>query len=171
VLTDNEKTVTTGHVAGIAVRDPAMVDFARFYGVTVHTCQPCDPASKGGSESSVKIAKADLVPKDTNLLERYESFGRLCCVVRSQAMLRRDLASCTGQMAGLSSSNAVVNPEQRVRVDGELVLATAQVLDEGVLLDHRTRPGRWVFNPRIGRSRALSRPWSHSTWLFSYWPV
>jgi len=68
VLTDNEKTVTTEHVAGIAVRNPAMVDFARFYGVTVHTCQPCDPASKGGSESSVKIAKADLVPKDTNLL-------------------------------------------------------------------------------------------------------
>ena len=77
VLTDNEKTVTTEHVAGIAVRNPAMVDFARFYGVTVHTCQPCDPASKGGSESSVKIAKADLVPKDTNLLEAYDSFGQL----------------------------------------------------------------------------------------------
>ena len=76
VLTDNEKTVTE-HVAGIAVRNPAMVDFARFYGVTVHTCQPCDPASKGGSESSVKIAKADLVPKDTNLLEAYDSFGQL----------------------------------------------------------------------------------------------
>jgi len=39
VLTDNEKTVTTEHVAGIAVRNPAMVDFARFYGVTVHTCR------------------------------------------------------------------------------------------------------------------------------------
>ena len=30
---------------------------------------------------------------------------------------------------------------------------------------------RWVFNPRIGLSLALSRPWSHSTRLFSYWPV
>ena len=29
---------------------------------------------------------------------------------------------------------------------------------------------RCVFT-RIGRSRALSRPWSHSTRLFSYWPV
>ena len=77
VLTDNEKTVTTEHVAGMAVRNPAMVEFARFYGVTVHTCQPCDPASKGGSESSVKIAKADLVPKDTNLLEAYDSFADL----------------------------------------------------------------------------------------------
>jgi len=77
LLTDNEKTVTTGHVAGIAVRNPAMVEFARFYGVTIHTCEPCDPASKGGSESTVKIAKADLVPKDTNLLEAYDSFAQL----------------------------------------------------------------------------------------------
>ena len=77
VLTDNEKTVTTEHVAGVPVRNPAMVAFARHYGVTVHTCVPADPASKGGSESSVKIAKADLVPKDTNLLAGYESFAAL----------------------------------------------------------------------------------------------
>jgi transposase len=77
VLTDNEKTVTTEHVAGIAVRNPAMVAFSRHYGVTIHTCVPADPASKGGSESSVKIAKADLVPKDTNLLPAYESFAEL----------------------------------------------------------------------------------------------
>jgi hypothetical protein len=54
-----------------------MVAFSRFYGVTVHTCEPADPASKGGSESTVKIAKADLVPKDTNLLEQYGSFAEL----------------------------------------------------------------------------------------------
>lgn len=77
VLTDNEKTVTVEHVAGIAVRNPAMVAFARHYGVTVLTCEPADPASKGGSESTVKIAKADLVPKDTNLLEQYGSFAEL----------------------------------------------------------------------------------------------
>ncbi|MDN5769042.1 MAG: IS21 family transposase [Humibacillus sp.] len=77
VLTDNEKTVTTEHVAGMAVRNPAMVAFARHYGVTIHTCVPADPASKGGSESSVKIAKADLVPKDTNLLPAYGTFGEL----------------------------------------------------------------------------------------------
>ncbi len=68
VLTDNEKTVTVEHVAGMPVRNPQLVAFARHYGVTVHTCVPADPASKGGSESTVKIAKADLVPKDTNLL-------------------------------------------------------------------------------------------------------
>ena len=77
LLTDNEKTVTTGHVAGIAVRNPAMVAFARHYSVTIHTCEPCDPASKGGSESTVKIAKADLVPKDTNLLDEYDCFAQL----------------------------------------------------------------------------------------------
>ena len=77
VLTDNEKTVTVEHVAGIAVRNPQMVAFSRFYGVTVHTCEPADPASKGGSESTVKLAKADLVPKDTNLLAAYSSFAEL----------------------------------------------------------------------------------------------
>ncbi len=77
VLTDNEKTVTVEHVAGVPVRNPAMVAFSRHYGVTIHTCVPADPASKGGSESSVKIAKADLVPKDTNLLPAYESFAQL----------------------------------------------------------------------------------------------
>ena len=77
VLTDNEKTVTVEHVAGIAVRNPQVVGFARHYGVTVHTCEPADPASKGGSESTVKLAKADLVPKDTNLLADYGSFAEL----------------------------------------------------------------------------------------------
>jgi transposase len=77
VLTDNEKTVTVEHVAGIAVRNPQMVAFTRHYSVTMLTCEPADPASKGGSESTVKLAKADLVPKDTNLLGEYASFAAL----------------------------------------------------------------------------------------------
>ena len=77
VLTDNEKTVTVEHVAGMAVRNPQMVAWSRHYGVTVHTCEPADPASKGGTEASVKIAKADLVPKDTNLRSEYASFAEL----------------------------------------------------------------------------------------------
>ena len=68
--------MTVEHVAGIAVRNPQMLAFARHYSVTVHTCEPADPASKGGSESTVKIAKADLVPKDTNLLPAYDSFAQ-----------------------------------------------------------------------------------------------
>ena len=45
--------------------------------MVVHTCVPADPASKGGTESSVKISKADLVPKDTNLREEYARFAEL----------------------------------------------------------------------------------------------
>jgi transposase len=77
VLTDNEKTVTVEHIAGIAVRNPQLVAFAEHYSVVVHTCVPADPASKGGTESSVKISKADLVPKDTNLRGEYASFAEL----------------------------------------------------------------------------------------------
>jgi transposase len=77
VLTDNEKTVTVEHIAGIPVRNPKLVAFAEHYSVIVHTCVPADPASKGGTESSVKIGKADLVPKDTNLLPEYSSFAEL----------------------------------------------------------------------------------------------
>ena len=48
VLTDNEKTVTVSHIAGVPIRNVATMDFARHYGVTVLTCQPADPATKGG---------------------------------------------------------------------------------------------------------------------------
>ena len=77
LLTDNEKTVTVEHVAGIPVRNPGAVDFGRHYGVTVATCVPYDPASKGGSESTVKLAKADLVPTGANLRDGYGGFAEL----------------------------------------------------------------------------------------------
>ena len=77
VLTDNEKTVTIEHVAGIPVRNPQIVAFARHYSTSIQTCMPADPASKGGVENAVKIAKADLVPKETNLLPEYASFAEL----------------------------------------------------------------------------------------------
>ena len=77
VLTDNEKTVTDRHIAGIAVRNPSMVATASYYGVTICTCVPYDPESKGGSESTVRIAKADLVPTEANLLAGYASFAEL----------------------------------------------------------------------------------------------
>lgn len=77
VLTDNEKTVTVSHIAGVPVRNQQTVDFARHYAITVLTCQLADPATKGGSESSVKVAKADIVPKDTNLRPEYSSFAEV----------------------------------------------------------------------------------------------
>jgi Mu transposase, C-terminal domain len=76
-LTDNEKTVTSEHVAGIPVRNAQMLEFCKHYGLTIATCVPADPASKGGSENAVKIAKADLVPTETNLLPEYGSFAEL----------------------------------------------------------------------------------------------
>ncbi len=77
VLTDNEKSVTIEHVARIPVRNQQMVAFARHYSVTVHTCEPADPASKGGVENTVKLAKADIVPTEVNLADVYGSFAEL----------------------------------------------------------------------------------------------
>jgi hypothetical protein len=76
-LTDNEKTVTVEHIAGVAVRNPDMVAAARHYGLQIATCLPADPEAKGGSEATVRIAKADLVPTQANLLEAYERFADL----------------------------------------------------------------------------------------------
>lgn len=85
-LTDNERTVTTDHVAGIAVRHPLLVAAGHHYGVTITTCVPADPESKGGSEATVRIAKADLVPTDANLVEDYQTWAEL-------------VAACDGFMA------------------------------------------------------------------------
>lgn len=76
-LTDNERTVTIDHVAGIAVRHPEMVAIGSHYGITIATCVPADPESKGGSEATVRVAKADLVPTDANLLDDYGSWAEL----------------------------------------------------------------------------------------------
>jgi transposase len=76
-LTDNERTVSIDHVCGIAVRNPQIVGVARHYGLTIATCVPADPESKGGSEATVRIARADLVPTDCNLREEYRDFGEL----------------------------------------------------------------------------------------------
>ncbi|MGH3748420.1 MAG: IS21 family transposase [Micromonosporaceae bacterium] len=76
-LTDNEKTVSVDHVARIAVRNPEIVEVGRHYGMTIRTCVPADPQSKGGSEATVRIAKADLVPTEANLLGEYRKFSEL----------------------------------------------------------------------------------------------
>jgi len=76
-LADNEKTVTTEHIARIPVRNPELVAASRHYGLTVASCVPYDPETKGGSEATVRISKADLVPTDANLLEDYRNFSEL----------------------------------------------------------------------------------------------
>jgi hypothetical protein len=77
VLTDNEKTVTVDRIAGVAVRHPEMVAAGGHYGCAIATCEPADPESKGGSEHTVKLAKADVVPTEANLLDEYANFGEL----------------------------------------------------------------------------------------------
>ncbi|MHB1536291.1 MAG: DDE-type integrase/transposase/recombinase [Acidimicrobiales bacterium] len=46
VLTDNERTVTDRHIAGIALRNRMALDVSRYYGITIATCVPYDPESK-----------------------------------------------------------------------------------------------------------------------------
>ncbi len=85
-LTDNERTVTIDHVAGVPVRHPEMVAVGGHYGITVATCVPADPESRGGSEATVRVAEADLVPTDANL--------------RGDCTSRAELAeACDAQMA------------------------------------------------------------------------
>ena len=76
-LTDNERTVTTDHVAGVPVRHPEMVAVGGHYGVTVATCVPADSEPKGGSEATVRVAKADLVPTDANLRGGYTGWAEM----------------------------------------------------------------------------------------------
>jgi transposase len=77
LLSDNAKSVTVEHVAGIPVRHPEMVAVGRHYGCKVETCVAYDPESKGGAEATVKLAKADLVPTSANLRGDYPSFAEL----------------------------------------------------------------------------------------------
>ena len=63
VLTDNEKTVTIEHVAGIAVRNPQMVDVRRpLRADDRHLCAGRPGQQGRRRRTTVKIAKADLVP-------------------------------------------------------------------------------------------------------------
>jgi hypothetical protein len=47
------------------------------------TCVPYDPESKGGAEATVRIAKADLVPTEANLLPAYDTFAELADACRA----------------------------------------------------------------------------------------
>ena len=64
----------------------------------VHTCVPFDPESKGGSEATVRIAKADLVPTKANLLSGYNSFAELA--EACEAVLREGQRSAHRDMFG-----------------------------------------------------------------------
>jgi transposase len=48
-LTDNEKSISTDHVAGVAVRHSEILEVGRHYGMTIRTCVPVDPQTMDGS--------------------------------------------------------------------------------------------------------------------------
>ncbi len=113
VLTDNEKTVTVDHVATLAVRHPQIVAAARHYGLTVHTCWPADPETKGGSEATVRIAKRDLVPTQVNLRAGYGSFAELQSACRAfcdevNGKVHRESARVPGEV--LADEQARLHP-------------------------------------------------------------
>ena len=91
-LTDNERTVSMDRIAGVSVRHPQVVAFGGHYGLRIVTCVPADPESKGGSESTVRVAKADLVPTECNLLPAYATFPSLVagCDTLSDDLNRRE---------------------------------------------------------------------------------
>ena len=82
-LSDNERTVTTDTIARIPVRHPELVAVGRHYGMTIASCVVADPESKGGSEATVRVAEADIVPTEANLLPAYRSFGELASACES----------------------------------------------------------------------------------------
>jgi len=105
--------VTVQHIAGMAVRNLQILSFAWHYALTVHTCEPADPATKGGSESTVKIAKADLVPTDTNLLVEYGSFAELeaaCEVFCGQVNARVHRVTRRAPVEMLAAEQARLHP-------------------------------------------------------------
>ncbi len=77
MLTDNEKTVTTEHIAGIPVRNGQLVTFAEHYSVVVHNLCAGGSGVQGRHRVVGEDQQADLVPKDTNLREEYASFSEL----------------------------------------------------------------------------------------------
>ncbi len=74
------------------MRNPQIVSVSRHYGLTIATCVPADPESKGGSEATVRIAKADLVATDHNLRPAYRNFAELerACVEFSDRVNTRE---------------------------------------------------------------------------------
>ena len=162
LLTDNEKTVSIDHVAGIPVRNPGMVAFARHYGVTVHTCMPADPASKGGTEATVKLAKADLVPTEANLRDEYASFTELeaACAAFTEQVNTRSTGSPGGSRPTCSPRSTTgctrlgihtVRPKRSVCSPQRAVRKMAR--SSGSAMAGPTSMLIWLRRPRSGQRR------------------
>ena len=152
-LTDNEKTVSVDHVCGMAVRNPQIVSVGRHYGLTIATCVPADPQSKGGSEATVRIARADLVPTEHNLRGDYEDFARARAGVRGVLRSRQrarapDHAAGAGGDAGRGAraaapaaggaAHGLLRPDaQGVLAVDDLASAARSTRSRSTLVDER----------------------------------
>ena len=143
LLTDNEKTVTIEHVAGVAVRHPEMVAAGRHYGCKVETCVPYDPESKGGSESTVRVAK-EWVGRSENLALGGPSGSGKSHFVEALAHAVID-AGMRVSWFSLESLTAIIG---RAKVDASVTRVVARICrselivvdDIGMLPPARTRP-------------------------------
>lgn len=150
VLTDNAKTVTVDHVAGVPVRHPQIVQAGRHYGLQVHTCVPFDPESKGGAENTVRIAKADLVPTEANLRPAYGSFAELqaACEDSCQSVNTRRHRETGRVPAGMLAQerhrlHPLPSAPHTAALGQTRVVGTDQTVRYGsVLLLHPAGPGR-----------------------------
>ena len=178
LLTDNARTVTVDHVAGIPVRHPEMVALGRHYGCKVETCVPFDPESKGGVEATVKIAKADLVPSDANLLPAYGSFAGLQEACREfcdrvNGRVHREIAAAI-PAARLAAEREMLHPlpdePYALALGEERLVGDDQTIRFGSVR-YSTPPGHagtrvWcrvageelVITARTGRGRGRDRP-------------
>ena len=58
-----DKAVPSAHAAGLPLPCRELVAASHCYGVTVATCLPTDPETKGDSEATVRVAKATGCPR------------------------------------------------------------------------------------------------------------
>ena len=117
LLTDNERSVTVEHVAGVAIRHRGLVAAGRHYGCVFETCVPYDAESKGGAEATVKVAKRDLVPTEANLVDEYASFAELVDACehfgeRVNARAHRETARAPTDMLGEERAHLHVLPAE-----------------------------------------------------------
>jgi hypothetical protein len=153
VLTDNEKTVTDSFVAGIPVRNPQIVQATAHYGVSLHTCVAADPESKGGSEATVRLAKADLLPRETNLVSEYGSFAELeaACVAFGERVNARAHA-VTGQPPALLLEQERARLHPVARLVFTLALGDERSVSKDALVQHER--ARYSVPSELARSGA-----------------
>src|SRR5215216_7586228 len=97
-----------------------------------------------------------------------QQLGRLCCIWSTGGMPKPCLAEGSDRQGQFVERGG--NSKACWLLYCELVVATPKVL-------HKACPAsttvalRSCLSPGIGRSRAFSRPWSHSMRLLAYWSV